>query len=138
MPKNVIQHIEWTTRDPKRLQKFFGKVFDWKFRKAMPGYTMIEGVGGIFGAPDAAMPISVIPYVNVADLDKAERAITAGGGKIHKSKQPVQGMGAFTMFSDPDGNLLALWQAEMKPAPRKAPARKKPASHRATGRRTRK
>jgi hypothetical protein len=35
-------------------------------------------------------------------------------------------MGAFTIFSDPDGNLVALWQAQ-RPAPKRArrPAKKK-------------
>ena len=47
MPKNDIQHIEWTTRDPGRLRSFFEGIFDWQFREAMPGYTMIEGVGAL-------------------------------------------------------------------------------------------
>jgi predicted enzyme related to lactoylglutathione lyase len=111
MPKNVIQHIEWTTRDAERLRSFFGRIFDWKFREAMPGYTMIDKVGGIFAAPDPDMPLGVTPYVNVADLDEKEKRITQAGGQIHKSKQEVPGMGWFTIFSDPDGNMLAMWQA---------------------------
>ena len=114
MPKNDIQHIEWTTRDPGRLRSFFEGIFDWQFREAMPGYTMIEGVGGIFDAPDPQMPLGVTPYVNVTDLEEKERRITAAGGRIHKSKQEVQGMGWFTIFSDPDGNMLALWQPAAK------------------------
>ncbi len=46
MPKNVIQHFEWTTRDADRLKAFFGEIFDWKFSQPMPDYTLIEGVGG--------------------------------------------------------------------------------------------
>src|SRR5512142_2873532 len=53
MPKNAIQHIEWTTRDPRRLKSFYDELFDWNFFEAMPGYTMIEGLGGIFEAPDS-------------------------------------------------------------------------------------
>jgi len=123
MPKNVIQHIEWTTSDPQRLRKFFGKVFDWEFHDAMPGYTMIEGVGGIFARPDPQMPIVITPYVNVADLAATEKKVKAGGGQIHKSKQEVPGMGWFTLFSDPDGNIMGLWQPMAKR--RAVPARKK-------------
>ena len=137
MPQNKIQHIEWTTRDPERLRSFFGRLFDWEFREAMPGYTMIEGIGGIFDAPDPQMPLGVTPYVNVADLGETEKRITAAGGRIHKSKQEVPGMGWFTIFSDPDGNMLALWQAAGRPrtggaraAGRQRTARK-PASSRA-------
>ena len=114
MPKNDIQHIEWTTRDPGRLRSFFAGIFDWQFREAMPGYTMIDGVGGIFDAPDPQMPVGVTPYVNVTDLAEKEQRITAAGGRIHKSKQEVPGMGWFTIFSDPDGNMLALWQPAAK------------------------
>lgn len=138
MPKNDIQHIEWTTRDPGRLRSFFAGVFDWQFREAMPGYTMIDGVGGIFAAPDPQMPLGVTPYVNVTDLEEKERRITAAGGRIHKSKQEVPGMGWFTIFSDPDGNMLALWQPAAKPrasaergSRRKTAARKTAARKRA-------
>jgi predicted enzyme related to lactoylglutathione lyase len=143
MPKNNIQHIEWTTRDPRRLRAFFERLFDWEFREAMPGYTMIEGVGGIFDAPDPQMPIGVTPYVNVADLGEKEKRISDAGGTIHKSKQEVPGMGWFTIFSDPDGNMLALWQAAAKPraaagARRKTASRKTASSRRLASRAARK
>ena len=138
MPQNLIQHVEWTTRDSKRLREFFGNVFDWSFREAMPGYTLIEGVGGIFDAPDAAMPRVITPYVNVRNLDETERKITAAGGHIHKSKQEVPGMGWFTLFSDPDGNVVGIWQPMMaaaKKKPAKKAVSKKPAK-KATARKT--
>jgi len=144
VPKNNIQHIEWTTRDPGRLRSFFAGIFDWQFREAMPGYTMIDGVGGIFDAPDPQMPVGVTPYVNVADLAEKERRITAAGGQIHKSKQEVPGMGWFTIFSDPDGNMLALWQPAVKPrtggdrGSRRKTAAKKTASRKTASARTRK
>jgi len=144
MPKNNIQHIEWTTRDPRRLRAFFERIFDWEFREAMPGYTMIEGVGGIFDAPDPQMPIGVTPYVNVADLGEKEKKISAAGGTIHKSKQEVPGRGWFTIFSDPDGTMLALWQAAPTPraaagaARKKAPTRKTASSRRPASRADRK
>lgn len=126
MTQNLIQHIEWTTRDAQRLRAFYGRIFDWKFRDAMPNYTLIEGLGGIFDAPDPQMPIVITPYVNVRDLGETETKITAAGGQIHKSRQEVPGMGWFTLFSDPDGNVIGLWQA-MQQRPAKKPARKKAA-----------
>jgi uncharacterized protein len=127
MPKNAIQHIEWTTRHPSRLRTFFTSVFDWTFHEAMPGYTLIEGLGGIFEAPDPQMPTVITPYVNVRDLGETERRIMAAGGQIHKSKQEVPGMGWFTLFSDPDGNIIGLWQPMMQRAANKT-ARKKVAT----------
>lgn len=81
--------------------------------------------------------VEITPYINVADLGEKEKRITQAGGRIHKSKQEVQAMGSFTIFSDPDGNMLAMWQPAARPATagargkrRKAAARK-PASTRA-------
>jgi predicted enzyme related to lactoylglutathione lyase len=124
MPQNLIQHIEWTTRDAQRLREFYGRIFDWKFREAMPNYTLIEGLGGIFDAPDPQMPIVITPYVNVRDLGETEAKVTTAGGRIHKSRQEVPGMGWFTLFSDPDGNVIGLWQAMQQRAVKK-PTRKK-------------
>ena len=125
MPKNLIQHIEWTTRGASGLTAFYGKIFDWKFNEAMPGYTLIDGVGGIFAAPDPQMPIVITPYVNVANLTETEKKITAAGGQIFKSKQEVPGRGWFTLFGDPDGNVIGLWQALMPATRTAAAARKK-------------
>ena len=135
MPENNIQHIEWTTRDPRRLRSFFERIFDWEFREAMPGYTMIEGVGGIFDAPDPQMPIGVTPYVNVADLGEKEKRIREAGGTIHKSKQEVPRRGWFTIFSDPDGNMLAMWQAVPKPRAGAGAARRKASTRKTASRR---
>lgn len=124
MPKNAIQHIEWTTRDPRRLQSFYDELFDWNFFEAMPGYTMIEGLGGIFEAPDPQMPVTITPYVNVEDLSSVEEKISRLGGQIHKSGQEVPGRGWFTLFSDPDGNIIGLWQAMAPVRPTRRTAKK--------------
>ena len=107
MAKNVIQHHEWNTRNPKRLQTFYSNIFDWKFNdKVMPGYTLIDGIGGIFEiTPEMGdMPTGVTNYVNVADVDATEKRIREAGGTIYKSKQEVPNMGWFTIFADPDNN----------------------------------
>lgn len=125
MPKNVIQHFEWTTRDADRLKAFFGEIFDWKFSQPMPDYTLIEGVGGIFPTHDENIPVGVTPYVTVADLDETEAKISAAGGVVFKSRQEVPGMGWFTLFGDPDGNMMAIWQSAPRPKPAPKPVAKK-------------
>lgn len=114
MPNSPIEHFEWTTRDTQRLTTFFGKVFGWTFFEPMPGYTMIAGVGGIFQATDPKMPVGMTPYVTVTNLAETEKRIAAAGGRIFKSKEEVPGRGWFTIFGDPDGNVVAAWQAMPK------------------------
>ena len=137
MPKNVIQHHEWNTRDPKRLKAFYTKIFDWKFDdKKMPGYTLIDGIGGVFEIPAEMgdMPTGVINYVNVDDLDAKEKLIRAAGGRIYKSKQEVPDMGWFTIFADPDNNAVAMWQPMMKRPVKRAVSAAKKSAKKAAGR----
>jgi hypothetical protein len=127
MPKNAIQHHEWNTRDPKRIQAFYSRIFDWKFDdRRMPGYTLIDGIVGIFQAPPE-MPTGIVNYVNVSDLDAKEKLIREAGGTIYKSKQEVPNMGWFTIFADPDNNTIAMWQPMMKRPARAARAVRKAA-----------
>lgn len=128
MPTNLIQHHEWNTRDPERLKAFYGSIFDWTFDdRQMPGYTLIDGIGGIFTIPPEMddMPTGITNYVNVADLDATEKLLRAAGATIYLSKREVPNMGWFTIFADPDGNTVAIWQARMTPPAR--PATRKPA-----------
>jgi predicted enzyme related to lactoylglutathione lyase len=124
--------VEWSTHDPKRLKKFYGRIFDWTFDEPMPGYTIMPNVGGIFAIPPGQeMPTGITNYVNVDDLGKKEKLVTKAGGTIYKSKQEVPGMGWFTIFGDPDGNTVAMWQPAPRPpkaAARKAASSKKPAA----------
>jgi predicted enzyme related to lactoylglutathione lyase len=131
MPKNVIQHHEWATRDPQRLMSFYGSIFDWKFQEAMPGYHIVDGVGGFFAIPaeEAMMPVGITNYVNVDDLAAKEALITAAGCQVYKSRQEVPGMGWFTIFGDPDGNMVAMWQSmNPPPAPKRSASTKKKAA----------
>ncbi len=132
MARNPIQHVEWRTRDRDRLKSFYGSVFDWKFKDEMGGgYTLVDfGAkdmgGGIFPIPpEQQIPTGVCNYVAVEDLGPYEEKIRASGGNVMMSGQEVAGYGWFTIFTDPDGNALALWKSA---APPKAPAKKKPAA----------
>jgi len=117
MGKNSIGHVEWRTRDTARLKSFYGSLFKWKFVESMPGlYTSVNTGndklgGGILqlGAGDQ-MPTGISNYVNVDDLDAHEEKIKALGGQILISKREVPGQGYFSVFTDPDSNIMAVWQ----------------------------
>jgi len=40
--------------------------------------------------------------------------IVAAGGKIHVEEHEVPGMGAFSLFTDPEGRMMGLWKAAKK------------------------
>lgn len=124
--KNTINHFEFRTKDSERLKSFYSGLFKWKFDDVEPGhYTMIDMggkdvVGGILQIPtDQQIPQGASPYVQVADLGSAEERVKTLGGQIFNSKQEVKGWGFFTVFADPDGNVLHLWEP-LKKKERKA------------------
>jgi predicted enzyme related to lactoylglutathione lyase len=46
----------------------------------------------------------------VDDLAAYRTKITDAGGKIVVEEQAVPGMGAFTLFADPDGRVMGMWK----------------------------
>ena len=111
-----VVHFEIAGKDGRKLQEFYGKLFDWKINVAaeMGGYGLVEGSeggigGGIFQGQEGIAPFVTV-YVSVDDLqaylDKAARL----GGKTIVPPTPIPGMGAFAMFHDPEGNLVGLFK----------------------------
>jgi predicted enzyme related to lactoylglutathione lyase len=43
---------------------------------------------------------------------KAVRLAVEAGGRVCIEEQEVPGMGAFTLFTDPEGRMMGLWKAK--------------------------
>jgi hypothetical protein len=112
-------HFEIPANDPEKIQKFYSAVFGWKTTEYDPGrYWMVEagpeeepGIhGAIMKRMDPQQPIGV--YLNVADVDEAIKTIEQHGGKMVVPKSPVPSMGYFAFFTDPEGNIVGIWQSD--------------------------
>jgi predicted enzyme related to lactoylglutathione lyase len=138
--KNPIVHVEWHSSDAARLRSFYEACFDWKWEEAMPGYTLIQT-----GSKDSAAGLSqisqkngeppmrpgVVNYVAVGSLSDAEEKVKAAGGNVFVTHQEVPGMGALSLFRDPDGNVVGLWEPVPKKAAKKAAKAAKKAAKKA-------
>jgi hypothetical protein len=120
---NPFVHIELNTTDPKKAKDFFGKLFDWKLEDMPIGvagtYTMIRvGEGGVGGGlmkhPMPGAPSVWIPYVLVPDIHAATKKARDLGAQIIKDVHEVPNTGYLSIFIDPTGAVLGLWQ-EMNP-----------------------
>jgi predicted enzyme related to lactoylglutathione lyase len=111
-------HIEIPTTNLERARDFYSGLFGWKV-ELMPeqDYATFET-----GAPpaggfrkvdevDQAGPGSPLNYILVenieATIDKAQKL---GAGQVIVGRTAVGDMGWFAIFTDPDGNCVALWQ----------------------------
>ena len=106
-----ITHVEINTKESKKLQDFYSKLFDWKINadNAM-NYGIVdnggEGInGGVGQTPDGSSHLTFyvqVPDIN-AHLDKAEGM----GGKTIMPRTEME-MVTFALLADPEGNVVGL------------------------------
>ena len=107
---NPVVHWEVTGKDGKKLQGFYGALFDWHVDANNPvGYGMVDThAGGINGGVSASDAQRVTFFVEVGDLqaylNKAERL----GGKTVMPPTEIPNTVTFAFFSDPEGNVIGL------------------------------
>jgi predicted enzyme related to lactoylglutathione lyase len=118
---NPFVHVELQTKDLARAKDFYGRLFDWRLEDIpMAGggsYTMIqvgEGTGGgMYGNTDPDIPSAWLAYVGVADIRAATAKARDLGARIVVDCMEIPGYGWMTVFVDPAGAALAMWQANM-------------------------
>ena len=121
MGRPVI-HWELLSKDPAKLSDFYEKVFAWKIEHFPEmNYRVVEtgGQGGINGGimqpkHEESWPGNMTFYIDVDDLADYRKRIIAAGGKILVEEQEVPGMGAFSLFTDPEGRMMGLWKQAKK------------------------
>jgi predicted enzyme related to lactoylglutathione lyase len=111
-----VVHWEFWSRDPNKLGEFYKKVFDWSIRHIPEmDYRLVEtgGAGGINGGmmtpKQGPWPGNMCFYIDVDDLAAYCAKIRAAGGKVVVERMDVAGVGAFSLFEDPDGRVIGLW-----------------------------
>jgi predicted enzyme related to lactoylglutathione lyase len=109
-----VVHFEVHGKDGKKLQQFYGSLFDWKVDADNPmQYGMVAaepgGIGGGITASPAAPLVTF--YVAVADpaaaLEKAERL----GGKTVMQPHQIPNGPLIAQLADPEGNVIGLLKA---------------------------
>jgi predicted enzyme related to lactoylglutathione lyase len=115
MGKPVV-HWELWSRDAKKVSDFYSKVFDWQI-KFIPemNYHLVDtgGQGGINGGimtpKEGPWPGNMAFYIDVDDLAAYNAKIKEAGGKIVVERMEIPGVGAFSLFEDPDGRVMGMW-----------------------------
>ena len=131
-----IVHFEVPFDDGDRARAFYGDLFGWKLQH-MPDmqYTLVmtgpvseQGVSSEPGYINGGMMQREAPVqhpvlvIDVDDIDATLAAVGERGGSMVVPKQPVGEMGFSAYFTDPEGNLMGLWESARQPAGRLAQA----------------
>lgn len=118
MTKNSFCHIEISALDLKRAQNFYRTVFDWNFESVGNNYLLFNPPNGIGGTLSKAEVIpessSIIPYIDVNDIEKHLVMIVEHGGTIFEIKTEIPNIGWFAKFKDTEGNLMGLLEEYVK------------------------
>jgi predicted enzyme related to lactoylglutathione lyase len=117
---NAFCHVELNTADLGKAKEFYGALFAWELRDVEMGggmqYTLIgvgEGTGGgMMTHPMPGAPSMWLPYVLVPDVAEATAKARSLGATIIRDVTEIPGVGIFSIFTDPTGATLALWQAK--------------------------
>lgn len=119
-----VVHFEIVGQDAKKLQNFYGKLFDWKINADNPmNYGLVEAVangkevgkgsiGGGIGAAQPGQPGYVTFYVQVDDCDAYLKKVESLGGKTIMPTMTIPNMVTFALFADPEGQVVGLVKSE--------------------------
>jgi predicted enzyme related to lactoylglutathione lyase len=109
-----VVHFEVLGKDAKKLQNFYGKLFDWKINANNPmNYGLVEAagpgsIGGGVGASQPGQSGNVTFYVGVPDVKAALKKAESLGGKIVVPETEIPNMVTFGLFADPEGNMVGV------------------------------
>ncbi len=116
---------ELTTRDPKKAEDFYTKLFGWTPKHSAPSAVMDYTEFSINGQPSigmmkmpANMPAGVpsywMPYFEVADCDASTAKAKSLSGRVMVGPQDIPQTGRFTILTDPQGAMFALFARTAK------------------------
>lgn len=129
---HTIVHFEIPADQPERAAKFYRELFGWEISKwegsadqrdgfeywivrTVPtdehGMPSRPGVNG--GLMRRMYPEQApVNYILVESVDDYVRRAEGLGAKVMMGKTPVPGMGWFAQLTDPEGNVLAIWETD--------------------------
>jgi predicted enzyme related to lactoylglutathione lyase len=115
---HTVVHIEVPANDPEKLRAFYTGLFGWKFETMpeMPDYAAANigeaddmlGFAVMTKMNEGAGPINYIGVDSVAE--HSAKLEQLGGRVLHSFVVPNMGRGAIA--TDPEGNLVGLWQSD--------------------------
>jgi predicted enzyme related to lactoylglutathione lyase len=108
---NPIVRFEIGCKDRESTQAFYASLFDWKITAQGPALAIDTGgspSGGINALGHEPHHYTMF-YVQVSDIAASlARAIELGGKRL-VGPIPLP-TGSFAWFSDPESNVIGLWQ----------------------------
>jgi len=102
------------TDDLPAARRFYAQLFGWTFRD-VGGYAIAANderpLAGMFPRPKPTDPEAKprwFGYISVANVDRAQKAVTQAGGKVLAAPQKLPGRGEQAVFADAEGAVFGV------------------------------
>ena len=119
MPR--VSHFDIPADDPVRAQKFYKKVFDWKFEKwdgPMEYWFAKTGTKepGIDGGLSKRMPgqMGIVNTIDVPSIDEFTKKIIENGGQVIIPKMAILKVGWYAQCMDTELNVFGIIEKDEK------------------------
>src|SRR6185503_21315237 len=107
-----IVHLEMPSSDFARSSAFYEKLFGWTTEGVQSGghlrFDLPGGVQGSWIRTALAQAPGPVPFVAVADVDKALAEAEKNGGRVLVRRLMLGDRGRFGLLADFDGNVIGL------------------------------
>ncbi len=128
-PKPIAPVVVWTecmTRDAGKAKDFYTKLLGWtietipmgadgEYTMWKNGDTMLGGMMHMDGPQFENIPPHWLNYIGVEDIDNLASRISALGGTVVQPPMDIpNNMGRISVFSDPGGGHIAMYQSAQK------------------------
>lgn len=111
-PSNLrVDYVEFPAVDLPAVKRFYATAFGWQFTDWGSDYTSFNDGrlnGGFRKAAKAGIKGGAMVVIYAADLENVKAGVVRAGGRI-VGKMHVFPGGRRFYFSDPSGNVLAVW-----------------------------
>jgi predicted enzyme related to lactoylglutathione lyase len=111
-----IVHLELPSSDFVRSAAFYEKLFGWKTDGVQSGghlrFDLPGDVQGSWIRNALAQAPGPVPFVAVADVDKALELAERNGGRVLVRKLNLGDRGRFGLLADADGNVIGVLAAK--------------------------
>jgi uncharacterized protein len=119
-----VVHFEIPFDDGDRARGFYKELFGWQVME-MPemGYTIVSTgpsgdqgpteagyIGGGMLARQQAATSGPVIVIDVDNIDETLQRVGGMGGSTVVGRTPVGDMGFAAYFTDPEGNVVGLWE----------------------------
>ncbi len=113
--------IDTSQPDPESVLDFYSGIFGWEFENVLPpdspGHYFVGRIRGLDAAavgsiPEGAPSMAVWnTYVWVESADETAAKVRSAGGTVITEPFDVMDSGRLAVFSDPEGAVCCVWQA---------------------------